>query len=133
MASTGSSSSVQDVEIAAAPPDIVVALTSDNDVRTIGAVARAARDGLAQYFGTSAVRFVLADAGSTDGTRQAAREVIGPSALVVLEYDHAPELGEMPYHGKPGHAAALRAILQTAQRSSARACAVIDASLQAVE
>ena len=63
MASIGSNSSVQDVDVAASRADIVVALTSDNDVRTIGAVARALRDGLARYFGTSAVRFVLADAG----------------------------------------------------------------------
>ena len=133
MASTGSNSSVQDVDVAASRADIVVALTSDNDVRTIGAVAGALRDGLARYFGTSAVRFVLADAGSTDGTRQAAREIVGPSALVEVEYERGPELGEVPYHGKPGHAAALRAILQTAQRLSARACAVIDASLHAVE
>jgi hypothetical protein len=133
MASTGLNSSVQDVDVAASPADIVVALTSDNDVRTIGAVARAVRDGLARYFGTSSVRFVLADAGSTDGTRQAAREIVGSAALVEVEYERGPELGEVPYHGKPGHAAALRAILQTAQRLSARACAVIDASLHAVE
>ena len=50
-----------------------------------------------------------------------------------VEYERGAELGELPYHGKPGHAAALRAILQTAQRLSARACAVIDASLHAVE
>src|SRR4051794_921579 len=101
MASTGSNSSVQDVDVAASRADIVVALTSDNDVRTIGAVAGALRDGLARYFGASAVRFVLADAGSTDGTRQAVREVVGPAALLEVEYEHATELGDVPYHGKP--------------------------------
>jgi hypothetical protein len=133
MVSTGSSSSVPAADPAAPAVDIVVALTSYNDVRTIGAVARAALDGLTRYFASSAVRFVLADAGSSDGTREAAREVVGPSALVEVEYDRGTKLGDLPYHGQPGRAAALRAILQTARDSNVKACAVIDASLQTVE
>ena len=133
MASTGSSSSIQDAEAAASRTDIVIALTSYNDERTIGAVARALRDGLERSFASSVVRFVLADAGSTDGTREAVRAVVGPSALVEVEYERGAELGELPYHGHPGHVAALHAILRTAQRLSARACAVIDAGLHAVE
>jgi len=133
MASTGSNSSVHEADVAAARADIVVALTSWNDVHTIGAVARALRDGLTRYFASSAVRFVLADAGSADGTREAAREAVGGSALVEVEYEPGPELGELPYHGHPGHVAALRAILETAQRVSARACAVLDAGLHGVE
>lgn len=133
MASTGSNSSVPEPDVAASGADIVVALTSHNDVRTIGAVARALRDGLARCFASSAVRFVLADAGSSDGTRQVAREVVGPSALVEVEYERGTEFGELPYHGQPGRAAALRAILQTAQGLSAKACAIIDAGLHTVE
>ena len=133
MVSTGSNFSGQDADVAASRADIVVALTSYNDVRTIGAVAGALRDGLARYCASSTVRFVLADAGSTDGTREAARAVVGASALVELEYERGAELGELPYHGHPGHVAALRAILQTAQRVNARACAVIDAGLHGVE
>ncbi len=133
MASTGSNSSVQETDVAASGTDIVVALTSYNDVQTIGELARALRDGLARDLASSAVRFVLADAGSTDGTREAAREVVGPAALVEVEYERGAALGELPYHGHPGHVAALRAILQTAQRLSARACAVIDAGLHGVD
>jgi glucosylglycerate synthase len=133
MASTGSNSSVEEADVAATPADIVVALTSYNDVRTIGAVARALRNGLARYSASSAVRFVLADAGSTDGTRDAARESVGPSALVEVQYERGPEFGELPYHGHPGRVTALRAILQAAERLSAKACAVIDASLRTVE
>jgi hypothetical protein len=113
MASTGSSSSIREADVAASRADIVIALTSHNDVRTIGAVSRALRDGVAQYFASSAVRFLLADGGSTDGTREAAREVMGPSTLVDVEYERGAGLGELPYHGHPGHVAALRAILQT--------------------
>jgi hypothetical protein len=130
MASTGSNSSVQAAEAAAGRADIVVGITSHNDVGTIGAVMRAVRDGLAPSFGQGAPCFVLADAGSTDGTRQAAREAAGPSALVELEYERAPALAPLPYHGQPGRAAALRAILEAAQRLGVKACAVVDAGLE---
>jgi hypothetical protein len=39
----------------------------------------------------------------------------------------------MPYHGHPVRAAALQAVLQRADRLSARACAVVDASLEATQ
>src|SRR5687767_1900953 len=107
MASTGLSSRVLEADVAASSrADIVVALTSHNDVRTIGAVARALQDGVARYFASSTVQFVLADAGSTDGTREAAREVMGPPALVEAEYQSGPDLGGVPYHGDPGRASA---------------------------
>lgn len=133
MVSTGSNSSVHEADVAAPRADIVVALASDNDVRTIGAVARALRDGLARYFESSAVRFVLADAGSTDGTREAARAVVAPSALVDVEYKRGAGLGEVPYHGHSGRVTALRAILEMAQSLGAKACAVVDAGLRTVE
>jgi glucosylglycerate synthase len=133
MASTGSNSSVQEADIATARADIVVGLTSHNDVRTVGAVARAVRDGLARHFASSAVRFVLADAQSTDGTREAAREVVGASALLEVEIEPRAEFGKLPYHGQPGRSAALRAILQAAQRLGVKACAVMDAGLHSAD
>jgi hypothetical protein len=133
MASTGSNSGVQKADVAVSAADVVVALTSYNDVHTIGAVVRALRDGVARSFGSSIVRFVLADSGSTDGTREAAREGVGPAELVEVEFERGATLTELPYHGHPGRAAALRAILQTADRLGAKACAVIDAGLQTVE
>ena len=75
------------------------------------------------------MRFVLADAGSTDGTREAAREIVGPSALVEVEYERGRRVRRAAVSRQPGRAAALRAILQTAQRLKAKACAVIDAGL----
>jgi hypothetical protein len=131
MASTGSSSGVEDAGAAGTSADLVVALTSHNDARTIGPVARALRVGLARYCASSAVRFVLADAGSTDGTREAARDAVGP--LAETPSGAAPGYGELPYHRQPGRAAALRAILQAASGAGAKACVVIDAALQTVE
>lgn len=133
MASIGSNSSVQEADPTVAGADIIVALTSFNDVQTIGSVVHAVRDGLAQSFASSDVRFVLADAGSVDRTRDVVREMVGPSSLVEVEYERGGNFDELPYHGNPGRADALRAILQTAQRLNARGCAVIDASLQTVQ
>ena len=133
MASTGSNSSAQDVDAAVTHADIVVALTSFNDVETIGSVVQALQDGLAQSFASSTVQFVLADAGSMDRTRDVVREMVGRSALVEVDYERGGNFDELPYHGYPGRAAALRAILQTAQRVNAKGCAVIDANLQPVE
>ncbi len=133
MASTGSNSSIQAADVAASHAEIVVALTSYNDVRTIGAVTRAVQEGLARYFGTSDARLVLADGGSVDGTREAARQAAGAAGLVEVEPSPAAALAEMPYHGQPGRADALRAALQTAQRAGARACAFVDAGLDTIE
>jgi hypothetical protein len=142
MDSTGSNSSAPAPEAPApapaadAPParaDVVVALTSYNDARTIGAVAGAVRDGLARYFGSTDALILLADAHSNDGTREAARAALGADGLVELEPPVVAGFAEMPYHGYPGRAGALRAIFQTAQGLGARACAVVDAGIETVE
>ena len=123
---------MRETDLAASRADVIVALTSHNDVRTIGTVARGVQEGLAPYASTTAIRFVLADAGSTDGTREAAREVLGASTLVDVPHAATAEFHDIPYHGQPHRAAMLRAVLQTAQRLEARACAVIDASRQSL-
>jgi glucosylglycerate synthase len=133
MASTGSNSSVREADAAVTRADILVALTSFNDAETIGPVVHALQDGLAKSFASSAVQYVLADAGSMDRTRDMVREMVGPSSLVELDYERGGNFDELPYHGYPGRARALRAILQAAQRSNASGCAVIDANLQTVE
>jgi hypothetical protein len=131
MASTGSNSRVEQAAVEAAQADIVVGLTSFNDGRTIGAVARAVRDGLSRHFGGRTARIVLADARSSDGTREAAREAVGAGGLDEVEYAVPAALAEMPYHGHPARASAVRAILQAAQRLGARACVVLDGGLAA--
>ena len=116
-------------EIASAGTDLVVALTSYNDVRTIGAVSLAVRSAFEKYFASRVARIVLADAGSTDGTREAAREAVGAEGLVLLDATPGAGYGTIPYHGHPDRAGALRAILQAAKRMDAKACAVLDAGL----
>lgn len=134
MASTGLNSSVHAADASAARADIAIALASYNHVRTIGPVVRAVRDGLATHFGSSAAQIVLADGGSTDGTREAVRAATGATELVEVEYS-APiaSLTTVPYHGFPGRANALRAILETVRRLSVRAVALVDAGLETVD
>jgi len=133
MASIGSNSSVEETDVVVPGADIVVALTSFNDARTIGSVTEAVCGGLERYFGSSSTRIVIADAGSTDGTPEAARQVARTAALIDLPYTVPAGLAEMPYHGLPGRAGALRSVLQAAQRAGVKACAFVDAGLETVE
>jgi hypothetical protein len=123
---------VQAADVKAVRADVVVALTSDNDVRTVGGVGRAVRAGLVRSFAGVGARVLLVDAGSTDGTREAAREAVG-EGLVEITYDAPVGGGELPYHGHPGRARALRAAFEAAARFEATVCAILDASLEAVE
>jgi hypothetical protein len=111
----------------------VLALTSHNDARTIAAVARGLQEGLAHYAATAVAKFVLADAGSTDGTLDAAREILSPNEIADLRFPATGQLREIPYHGQPRRAAMLRAVLETAQRLQASACAVVDAGRSGAE
>jgi glucosylglycerate synthase len=136
MVSTGLNSSEQEAELTPGADnpaaDIVVGLTSDNDVATIGEVVRTVQAGLTRSLHAHSVRFVLADAGSDDGTRDAAIEAAQPSPLVLVEYKKTTKLRALAYHGQVARPAALRAILQAARQLEAKACAVIDARLQTV-
>jgi len=130
MASTGSNSSVQTPEAAdVSGADLVVAVATCNDAATIGPVVRAVCEGLARYFGGTGARILLADGGSTDGTREAAREAAGGVPLVQVVYPAPAALTDLPYHGQPGRAPALRAVLQMTRDLGARACAVIDGAI----
>ena len=129
MGSTGLSSSAHDTDADAGRADVVVALTGHNAADSIGAVVQAAGQGLASFTGMSS-RFLLADEESTDGTRQVARAAAPPDAVLELEYERGPAFSTLPYHGQPGRAAALRAVLEAARRLDAKACIVLDASLR---
>jgi hypothetical protein len=50
-----------------------------------------------------------------------------------VQYEGSPAFTGLPYHGEPGRAMALRAILQAAQRLEAKACAILDAGLQGIQ
>jgi hypothetical protein len=121
--------------VAAVPThaDIVVAVTTHNDERTVGPLMRAVRDVLARDFGTRDGLILLADARSTDGTCEAARTALGPSGFVEVERQSPAAFSEMPYHGFPGRGGALHAIFETARKLGAQACAVLSAGVESAD
>jgi hypothetical protein len=110
-----------------------VGVVSYHDSETIGAVAAALRDGSVGRFDGFDSRLVLADTGS-DATAARARDALAASAnLVTIPVSRSPgDLLELPYHGIPGKARALHAILTTARDLDARACVLFDAGVSSV-
>jgi hypothetical protein len=140
MTSTGSSSSIEPAEAAGpaidtAHADLVIGILTYNDVSTIAGVAAAVQAGLADRPAGGSSRILLADGGSTDGTVARARDALGPrlADLIEVAYPRLPgDLLDLPYHGLPGRARALRAILTTARDLGAACCVVLDGGLQSV-
>ena len=134
MASTGSNSSAAISDAPPAKGALVVGVVSYQDGETIASVATAVRDGLTSHFAGLDSRLVLADAGSGDGTADRARAALGESApLIELPVSRSTgDLLELPYHGIPGKARALQAILTTARDLDARACVLFDAGVSSV-
>jgi hypothetical protein len=112
----------------------VVGVVSYQDGETIGAVTTALRDGLTSHFAGLDSRLVLADTGSADGTAARARDALAGSAELfeVPVSRSTGDLLELPYHGIPGKARALHAILTTARDLEARACVLFDAGVTSV-
>lgn len=132
MASTGSSSSAATPAPETAGAQIVVGILSYQHADTVAGVARAVRDGLAGHFGAHASRVVLADDGSTDDTVARAREALGGGDLLEISPHRSAAPLELPYHGMPGKARALHAILTRARTLDARVCLVLDAGVGTV-
>jgi hypothetical protein len=117
---------------APAPPDradVVVVVMSHNDEGTAGVVAQAAREGLARVAVETPGVIVLADARSTDGTRDAVRAGLGPLGFIEIETS-ATAFSEMPYHGYPGRSRILHAVFELATRLGARGCVVVGAGIK---
>jgi hypothetical protein len=121
-------------ETASAKVELVVGLTSYQDAETIGGVTAAVHEGLAGHFADLTSRIVLVDCGSTDSTVARAREALGNRGD--LFEVSAPRAGvdllDVPYHGIPGKARALRTILTTARDLDARGCVIVDAGVRTI-
>jgi glucosylglycerate synthase len=129
MAITGSNSSAATSEAAARATDVVVGLATHNHAATAGAVVRQTRAALERLPASLGWCIIAADGGSTDGTLERLREAAGEAAAFAqVQYTlHPSDALEVPYHGLPGRARALQAILREAQARQARACLVLDA------
>jgi len=128
MASTGSSSSAAPPEAAPAPTDLAVGIVTYNHARSAAAIGRALRAAVSGLPASSSHRILVADAGSSDGTLGRLRGAVGGAGeLVEVPFTaQAADVVDLPYHGLPGRARALRAVLQEAVARGARACVVLD-------
>ena len=116
------------------PTDILVGIPSFNNQTTIGHVVSAVRAGLAKYFPDRKALIVNSDGGSTDGTADAVSKAldVGLDALLIEHPLHPINKIITPYHGIPGKGSALRMIFELAEKTGARACAVVDSDLRSI-
>jgi len=107
-----------------APVDLAVGLLTFNNAETIDGVLAVAAGGVERLAGVRAA-LIVADAGSSDDTRERAAASAIPSVVV----EHEAPAGErvaVPFHGVPGRGAALRAAFTVAQRLRARALVLLE-------
>lgn len=110
--------------------EVVIGIPSFNNASTIRAVVGSAATGLLEYFGNKGCAIIQADAGSTDGTVELARQGAAQCALVQVAYPLYPvHKLSMPYHGVPGRTVAIETIFQRARDLGATACGIISADL----
>ena len=103
--------------------DIVVGIPCYNNDATIVNVLKQVSRGLAKHYKSARSVILISDGGSTDDTREVAREEeIMPWQEKIV----------FVYRGLAGKGTALRAIFEAADKLSARACAVVDADLRSI-
>jgi hypothetical protein len=129
MASTGSSSKVASPENAASG-DVVIGICGTGDTGTLEAAIAAARRGAGKYLEPSRTRIVVAtgDPGLSELPQAYVSAAEGLSLTVVSYEVHSRDLLRLPYHGLPGRARALRALLEATRNAGGRACAVLNAA-----
>jgi glycosyltransferase involved in cell wall biosynthesis len=108
-----------------APVDLAVGVLTYNNAETLDGVLATVADGVGRFPDVRAA-LVVADAGSSDATRE--RAAAAPIPTLVVEHEApAGERVAVPFHGVPGRGAALRATFAMAHRLRARALVLIEA------
>ncbi len=103
--------------------DIVVGIPCFNNDSTIAHVIKMVSEGLHIHYKSLRPLIVVSDGGSTDDTRDVAKNtVIGPWQERLIGI----------YRGTPGKGTALRMILESAHLVHARACMVVDSDLRSI-
>jgi hypothetical protein len=117
---------VEQALAAVAPVDVVVGLLTYDNIRTLGAVLAAVREGMAKHCPGQRTVLVASDGGSTDGTAAllAAAEN-GLPQVVAIHATPAAERVAVPYHGIPGRRAGQRTIFEAVRRLEAKACLLV--------
>lgn len=110
---------LEDIEQA----DILVGIPSYNNEKTIMHVMQMVSHGLYNHFRDKKCVILVADGGSTDDTREVAKEFeIKPWQEKIISI----------YRGQAGKGTALRSIFETAVRLEVKGCAVVDSDLRSI-
>lgn len=103
--------------------DVVVGIPCYNNQDTIAHVIQMVSHGLARHYKDKRAVILVADGGSTDDSREAAKE---------FELKPWQEKLVSIYRGPAGKGSALRSIFEAAQRLEVQACAVVDSDLRSI-
>jgi len=103
--------------------DILVGIPSYNNEKTIAHVIQMVSHGLYQHFRNKRCVILVADGGSTDDTREVAKEFeIKPWQEKIISI----------YRGQAGKGTALRSIFEAAVRLNVKGCVVVDSDLRSI-
>ena len=103
--------------------DILMGIPCYNNERTIAHVIQMVTHGLAKYYNDKRCVILIADGGSTDDTREVAKEFqIKPWQEKIVSI----------YRGAGGKGTALRSVFEAVSRLKVRACAVVDSDLRSI-
>ncbi|MFH1625599.1 MAG: glycosyltransferase, partial [Pseudomonadota bacterium] len=103
--------------------EILVGIPCYNSEGTIAHVVQMVTHGLAKHYKERRSVIFIADGGSTDDTREAAKEFqIKPWQEKIVSI----------YRGSGGKGTALRSIFEAAKRLGVQACAVVDSDLRSI-
>jgi glycosyltransferase involved in cell wall biosynthesis len=110
---------VEEIESA----DILVGIPCYNNEKTIAHVIQMVTHGLAKHYKDRRSVIFIADGGSTDDTREAAKEFeIKPWQEKIVSI----------YRGAAGKGTALRSLFEAADRLKVRVCAMVDSDLRSI-
>jgi glycosyltransferase involved in cell wall biosynthesis len=103
--------------------DILVGIPCYNNEKTIVHVIQMVTHGLAKHFKTRRSVILIADGGSTDDTREVAKEFeIKPWQEKIVSI----------YRGPAGKGTALRSVFEAASRLKVQVCAMVDSDLSSI-
>jgi glycosyltransferase involved in cell wall biosynthesis len=103
--------------------DILIGIPCYNNDQTIAHVVKMVTHGLAKYYKEMRSVIFIADGGSTDDTREVARDYeIKPWQEKIVSI----------YRGPAGKGTALRSVFESANRLKVKVCAMVDSDLRSI-